>query len=80
MDIDNGNLYFKRSDDTADWSTPIPFGKGEKGDSGDPASDNQELLFDGGNLTITGGNTVTIPDEVDDADADPRNRNTGFTT
>ncbi len=36
-------------------------------------TDSQTLLFNNGQLSITGGNTVTIPDNVDDADNDPNN-------
>jgi hypothetical protein len=31
--IDEGNMYFKLSDTSADWSEPVPF-RGEKGDTG----------------------------------------------
>jgi hypothetical protein len=31
---DEGNLYFKNSSSTADWSAGIAFGKGDKGDTG----------------------------------------------
>jgi hypothetical protein len=36
-------------------------------------TDAQTLSVTGHELTITGGNTVTLPDNVDDADADPEN-------
>jgi len=32
--IDQGELFFKASDDVGDWSDAIPFGKGDKGDPG----------------------------------------------
>ena len=34
--------------------------QGPKGDQGDPASDKQTLSFDGSNLSITGGNLVSL--------------------
>ena len=34
LDTVNGLLYFKNSDISGDWSTPIPFGRGEKGETG----------------------------------------------
>ncbi len=37
-----------------------PGPQGPKGDPGDPASDDQTLSFDGGNLSISGGNTVNL--------------------
>lgn len=73
LDLDAGNLYIKKSATVADWSNAIPFGKGEKGDPGDPASDDQTLILSGQTLTITGGNTVTLTDKVNDADFDPNN-------
>ena len=36
-------------------------------------TDEQQLTLTGQELTISGGNTVTLPDAVDDADADPTN-------
>ncbi len=36
-------------------------------------TDNQTLTFNAGSLSISGGNTVSIPDNVNDADADPAN-------
>jgi len=47
--------------------------QGEQGVPGDPASDNQELSIAGHELTISGGNMVTLPDSVIDDDADPTN-------
>ncbi len=37
-----------------------PGPQGEKGDPGDPASDDQTLSFDGTNLAISGGNVVSL--------------------
>ena len=34
LDTELGNLYIKNSATAGDWSTAIPFGKGEKGDTG----------------------------------------------
>lgn len=34
LDITDGLLYFKQSDTSGDWSEGMPFGKGEKGDTG----------------------------------------------
>ncbi|EJP75757.1 collagen-like protein [Campylobacter sp. FOBRC14] len=34
LDMSKGLLYFKISDTSGDWSAPIAFGKGEKGDTG----------------------------------------------
>ena len=36
LDVENGNLYFRIA--AGGWSTPIPFGKGDKGDDGDPGA------------------------------------------
>ncbi len=36
-------------------------------------TDNQMLAFNNGQLSISGGNSVSIPDNVDDADNDPTN-------
>ncbi len=47
--------------------------QGEKGDPGDPATDDQTLNISGTLLTISGGNTVTLQDEVNDADSNPVN-------
>lgn len=38
LDVPNSVLYFKNSDALADWSTPIPFGRGDKGDPGAPGT------------------------------------------
>jgi len=47
--------------------------QGPQGIQGDPATDDQTLLTDGtaGNITITGGNTISL--NVNDADADASN-------
>jgi len=39
----------------------------------DPGNELQLLSVSGNNLTLTDGNTVTLPDEVNDADSDPTN-------
>lgn len=47
--------------------------QGPQGIQGDPATDDQTLASDGtaGNISITGGNTITL--NVNDADPDPAN-------
>jgi len=47
--------------------------QGEQGVPGDPATDDQTLSIDGHELTISGGNMVTLPDSIIDDDADPTN-------
>ncbi|MBN2699785.1 MAG: hypothetical protein JXR52_13250, partial [Bacteroidales bacterium] len=42
-------------------------------DGYDPNTDNQNLILQDHLLTIVGGNSVTLPDNVEDADADPDN-------
>lgn len=37
LDSTESKLYFKLSDDSGDWSDGTPFGKGDKGDTGEPA-------------------------------------------
>ena len=39
----------------------------------DPANEIQNLAINGQELTITNGNTITLPDEVNDEDPDPEN-------
>ena len=34
LDTDAGNVYFKNTSAYADWSSPLPFGKGDTGDTG----------------------------------------------
>ncbi len=46
---------------------------GPTGPQGDPATDDQTLSIIGHDLTISGGNTVILPDSVDDSDADATN-------
>jgi hypothetical protein len=48
--------------------------QGQKGDAGDPATDNQFLSFDGANLTISGGNTVPLPNQIQDLSLDVNNK------
>ena len=55
--------------DTDNW---IEF-EAPQGPPGDPATDDQTLSIDGHELTISGGNMVTLPDNVIDDDADPFN-------
>jgi len=59
--IDEGNIYFKTSDVVGEWSTGIPFGKGEKGDTG---ADGNAIV--GIQKTATSGNvdtyTITFTD------------------
>ena len=55
--------------DTDNW---IEF-EAPQGPPGDPATDDQTLSIDGHELTISGGNMVTLPDNVIDDDADPIN-------
>ena len=52
-----------------------PGPQGPPGPKGDPASDKQQLSFDGVNLTISGepGNTVNLSALINDADNDPTN-------
>ena len=40
---------------------------------GDPTNELQQLSLNGHDLTLSNGNTLTLPDEVNDADADPAN-------
>jgi len=42
-------------------------------DDASPTNELQNLLLNGHELTIQNGNTITLPDEVNDADADPIN-------
>ncbi|MBN1132721.1 MAG: tail fiber domain-containing protein [Bacteroidales bacterium] len=63
------SLRFQNPDDT--WGTAVDL-RGEPGIS----LDNQELSLSGTDLSISGGNTISLaglPDAVDDADADPAN-------
>jgi hypothetical protein len=67
LDVNNGNLYFKISNDYADWSAPFQFGRGATGSTGPVGPDGplpsfQEVeIFNTGSLqnnqdyTITGG-------------------------
>lgn len=49
-------------------------------DDGDVTNELQSLSISGDQLSISSGNTVTLPDHVDDADADPGNEfNTNLT-
>lgn len=64
-------LYAGKSLEPGPEGPPGP--KGDKGEPGDPASDDQTISFDGENLTISGGNTVSMSPLVNDADADPEN-------
>jgi len=47
--------------------------QGDQGPAGDPATDDQALSISGHELTISGGNSVTLPDTVNDADHNPIN-------
>jgi len=47
--------------------------QGPQGEPGDPATDDQDLSILGHELSISGGNSVTLPDSVIDNDADPAN-------
>jgi len=40
---------------------------------GDPANELQELTISDHELTLSNGNTITLPDDINDADADPNN-------
>jgi hypothetical protein len=48
--------------------------QGQKGEPGDPASDDQFLSFDGSNLSISGGNTVPLPNQIQDLSLDVNNK------
>ncbi|MCD6565305.1 MAG: tail fiber domain-containing protein [Bacteroidales bacterium] len=47
--------------------------QGEQGLPGDPATDDQTLSIDGHQLSISNGNTIPLPDTVNDADHNPTN-------
>ncbi|MCD6566247.1 MAG: collagen-like protein [Bacteroidales bacterium] len=47
--------------------------EGPQGPAGDPATDDQTLSVNGHQLSISNGNTIPLPDTVNDADHDPAN-------
>jgi hypothetical protein len=57
------------SDNWVEFEAP----EGPQGPAGDPATDDQTLSISGHELTISGGNSVILPDTVNDADHDPTN-------
>jgi hypothetical protein len=58
--------------DTENW-VEFEAPAGPQGPAGDPATDDQTLSISGHELTISGGNSVILPDTVNDADHDPTN-------
>jgi hypothetical protein len=49
--VDNSNIYFKQSDDEADWSGGVSFGKGDRGNDGSDLT--LETVIDNDNGTFT---------------------------
>jgi len=57
------------SDNWVEFEAP----EGPQGPAGDPATDDQTLSVNGHQLSISNGNTIPLPDTVNDADHDPIN-------
>ncbi len=80
VQVDDGGVYVDMGS-TELLSVPYALfaeegNEGPAGPPGDPATDDQILSINGHDLTISGGNMVSLPDSVIDDDADPINDST----